>query len=55
MSLTLPPARDGGARILIVDDEGVTRMMLRRVLEDYGYRVLEAQDGQTAEIGRAHV
>ncbi len=48
MSLTLPPARDGGARILIVDDEGVTRMMLRRVLEDYGYRVLEAQDGQTA-------
>ena len=37
-----------GAKVLIVDDEGVTRMMIRRVLEDYGYVVLEAQDGQTA-------
>ena len=36
------------ARILIVDDEGVTRMLIRRVLEGHGYRVLEAQDGQTA-------
>ena len=39
---------DPGARVLIVDDEGLTRMMIRRVLEDSGYRVLEAQDGQTA-------
>lgn len=47
---TAVPGASGthGARILIVDDEGVTRMMIRRVLEDYGYRVLEAQDGQTA-------
>ena len=47
---TAMPGASGiqGARILIVDDEGVTRMMIRRVLEDYGYRVLEAQDGQTA-------
>jgi len=43
-----PGARGtAGARILIVDDEGVARMMIRRVLEDYGYQVLEAQDGQT--------
>ena len=39
---------DPGTRVLIVDDEGLTRMMIRRVLEDSGYRVLEAQDGQTA-------
>ncbi|NRT56123.1 putative bifunctional diguanylate cyclase/phosphodiesterase [Sphaerotilus uruguayifluvii] len=43
---TLVPG--SGARVLIVDDEGLTRMMIRRVLEDYGYRVIEAQDGQTA-------
>ncbi len=32
-------------RILIVDDEEITRMMLRRVLEEAGYLVLEAADG----------
>ncbi len=32
-------------RILIVDDEEITRMMLRRVLEEAGYAVLEAGNG----------
>jgi DNA-binding response OmpR family regulator len=31
--------------ILIVDDEPVTRMMVRQVLEEAGYIVLEAEDG----------
>lgn len=34
--------------ILVVDDESVTRMMVRRVLTDSGYAVLEAEDGQAA-------
>nr|HQC73299.1 response regulator [Candidatus Competibacteraceae bacterium] len=33
-------------RILIIDDEEITRMMLRRVLEESGYWVLEATNGQ---------
>ena len=38
-------------RILIVDDEDMTRIMIRRVLEDAGYSVLEAPDGlQGVEI-----
>ncbi|HMZ00037.1 MAG TPA: EAL domain-containing protein [Burkholderiaceae bacterium] len=37
-----------GAKILIVDDEAITRMMIRRVLEDSGYQVVEAEDGQVA-------
>ncbi len=38
-------------RILIVDDEEMTRIMIRRVLEDAGYSVLEAPDGlQGVEI-----
>ena len=40
-------------RILIIDDEDMTRMMIRRVLEDAGYSVLEAADGlQGVEICR---
>ncbi len=35
-------------RILVVDDESVTRMMVKRVLEDSGYRVEEAEDGEQA-------
>lgn len=34
-----------GNRILVVDDEPVTRMMLRQVLENSRYLVLEAEDG----------
>jgi diguanylate cyclase (GGDEF)-like protein len=35
-------------RILVVDDESVTRMMVRRVLSDSGYVVEEAEDGEQA-------
>jgi len=38
------PKQDCG-RVLIVDDEEITRMMLRRVLEEAGYAVLEAANG----------
>jgi diguanylate cyclase (GGDEF)-like protein len=34
--------------ILIVDDEEVTRMMIRRVLGDYGFEVHQAVNGQDA-------
>lgn len=36
------------ARILIVDDEEVTRMMIRRVLQGYGFEVEEAANGLQA-------
>ena len=35
-----------GKRILVVDDEPVTRMMLRQVLENARYLVSEAEDGE---------
>ena len=36
------------AHILIVDDENTLRYFLKRTLEDEGYQVSEAADGQTA-------
>ena len=36
------------ARILIVDDEDVVRKMLRQMLEDAGYEVLECSDAREA-------
>ncbi len=36
------------ARVLIVEDDGDVRAMLRALLEDDGYGVLEAGDGETA-------
>jgi len=42
------PQREGGARILVVDDDADSRALLRRVLEDSGYRVEEAPDGPEA-------
>ena len=35
-------------KVLVVDDESVTRMMVRRVLLDSGYEVTEADHGQAA-------
>jgi CheY-like chemotaxis protein len=35
-------------RILIVDDEGDTRLMLRLILEQRGHEVAEAADGEAA-------
>ena len=40
-------------RILIAEDESITRMGLRRMLEDAGHQVTEAADGQAAvELAR---
>src|SRR5689334_23345736 len=39
-------------RVLIVEDDGDVRAMLRVLLEDDGYAVIEAADGETA-IARA--
>jgi two-component system cell cycle sensor histidine kinase/response regulator CckA len=38
----------GSAAILVVDDEPMIRALTRRALERYGYKVLEAEDGDTA-------
>ncbi len=36
------------AKILIVDDSGLARRILRRILEPAGHQVVEAEDGATA-------
>jgi len=46
-----------GGRILVVDDERLNRMLLRRALQDQGHTVLEAADGleALAELAREQV
>ena len=54
----LPPATAAaaGGWILVVDDEAVVREVAREVLEDAGYRVMEASDGdEGVSIFRAHL
>jgi signal transduction histidine kinase/CheY-like chemotaxis protein len=41
------PAREGDA-VLVVEDEAAVRLLVVEVLNDLGYRVLEAKDGQGA-------
>ena len=47
-----PPISNGNLRgnetIAVVEDDEVVRTLLARMLRDYGYRVLEAADGQSA-------
>jgi PAS domain S-box-containing protein len=45
-----PPAapRASGEVVLLVEDEAPVRQMASRVLQEYGYRVIEAKDGQEA-------
>jgi CheY-like chemotaxis protein len=38
----------GHERILVIEDEAMVRAMARRALEEFGYQVLEAADGQAA-------
>jgi CheY-like chemotaxis protein len=39
------PAAKGSATVLVIDDEALVRMLVVEVLEDLGYRTLEAGDG----------
>ena len=43
----LPPRRDG-VTLLLVEDDAVMRRLTRKMLEEHGYRVLEAEDGNAA-------
>jgi PAS domain S-box-containing protein len=42
------PGQGGGQLVLVVDDEAPVRELAREVLEEFGYRVVEAPDGETA-------
>jgi CheY-like chemotaxis protein len=42
----LEPPRGRGETILVVEDEEAVRTLVRRTLEDSGYRVLEAKSGK---------
>jgi CheY-like chemotaxis protein len=42
------PARREGTTILLVEDDPLMRRLTRKMLEEHGYKVLEAQDGETA-------
>jgi PAS domain S-box-containing protein len=43
----LPPRRDGFT-ILLAEDDGVMRRLTRKLLEQHGYKVIEAEDGKAA-------
>jgi CheY-like chemotaxis protein len=52
----IPRSADAKARILIVDDEDDIRRLLRRVLAERGYEIVEAKKGLDAlKLVRAHV
>jgi CheY-like chemotaxis protein len=43
----LPPRRDG-VTILLAEDDAIMRRLTRKMLEEHGYRVVEAEDGKAA-------
>jgi len=43
----LPPRREGFI-VVLVEDDPIMRRLTRKMLEEHGYTVLEAQDGSTA-------
>jgi CheY-like chemotaxis protein len=47
-SLGPPPQAPGPVTILVVEDEAIVRMLLVDALEEQGYTVLEAEDGNAA-------
>jgi len=52
---TLPP-RHEGTTILLVEDDEAMRSLTRQMLEEHGYRVVEADDGKSAleQVGTDH-
>ncbi len=52
----LPPRREG-VTILLAEDDTIMRRLTRKMLEEHGYRVLEAEDGKSAlkVIGSSNV
>jgi PAS domain S-box-containing protein len=42
------PARREGVTILLAEDDSIMRRLTRKMLEEHGYQVLEAEDGQSA-------
>jgi two-component system, cell cycle sensor histidine kinase and response regulator CckA len=42
------PARREGTTILLAEDDVIMRRLTRRMLEEHGYKVLEAEDGKSA-------
>ncbi len=42
------PARRDGTTILLAEDDSIMRRLTRKMLEQHGYKVLEAADGKTA-------
>jgi DNA-binding response OmpR family regulator len=43
-----PGKRHGGETVLLVEDQDFVRRFARRVLENYGYKVLEAEGAEEA-------
>jgi PAS domain S-box-containing protein len=52
----LLPERREGFTILLAEDDKIMRRLTKKILEEHGYKVLEAEDGQTAldAIGTDH-
>jgi len=48
LSTTIQDHRQGAETILIVEDEGTVRRTVSKILETYGYHVLEAENGGSA-------
>ena len=50
------PRRRSGVNILLVEDDAIMRQLTRKMLEQHGYQVLEAEDGKSAldVIGSDH-
>src|ERR1700722_11145476 len=43
-----PAGKRPGAKILIADDDGLTRRLLQKTLKEAGYEVVTAEDGHAA-------
>jgi PAS domain S-box-containing protein len=50
------PGRREGITILLAEDDKIMRRLTKKILEEHGYKVLEAEDGRTAldAIGADH-